>query len=106
LYELFIVDHSGGNVLRVIQIKNVWDTLKQALEKLEAQPLTEEAKDIESLVGLQKNLSQNIIILNWKRLIDNYKEANGNENIRIYSCHAELIKGERKVNLLKNFILS
>lgn len=106
LYELFIVDHSGGNVFRVIQIKNVWDTLKQALEKLESQPLTEETKDIESLIGLQKSLSNNIIILNWKRLIDDYKRIkNCDENIMIYICHAKLSKGERKVELLKKFTL-
>ncbi|MEH2379094.1 MAG: hypothetical protein V7K27_09455 [Nostoc sp.] len=104
-YELFIVEHSRGTVFRVIRIQNVWDTLKQALENLELQPLTEETKDIESLIGLQKDDSKNIIILNWKRLVDDYKERNGNENIMIYSCHAELIKGTRNVNVLKNFSL-
>ena len=96
-YELFIVEHSSGTVSRVIRIKNVWQTLSQSLENLELQYLTEETKNIESLIGLQKDekKNQNVIILNWNRLIDVYK--NKTENIMIYNCHAKLIKGQRKV---------
>ncbi|MBC1236660.1 hypothetical protein [Nostoc sp. 2RC] len=108
-YELFIVEHSKGHVSRVIRIQNVWNTLNQALKKLKLQPLTNENKDIESLIGLQKDSStnENMIILNWKRLIDNYKIKNGNDNIMIYSCNAELIKGQKdvKFNSSKDFRL-
>jgi hypothetical protein len=100
LYELLIIPHSSGNVTRVIRIKNVWGTLTQALENLKLQDLTKSTKDIEYLIGLQKDedKNKNVIILNWKRLIDNYKSKNGDENIMIYSCHAKLIKGQRKVD--------
>ncbi|MEA5516646.1 hypothetical protein [Nodularia sp. UHCC 0506] len=98
-YELFIVLHSSGNVHRVIRIKNVWETLTQTLKSLELQYLTQETKDIESLIGLQKDkkTNQNVIILNWQRLIDSYKTKSRDENIMIYNCYAKLIKGQRKV---------
>lgn len=96
-YELFIVNHSKGSVSRVIRIQNVWDTLKQAFEKLNLQYLTEETENVESLIGLQKEINKNIIILKWKRLIDYYKRKNGNDNIMIYSCEAKLIEWKREV---------
>ena len=103
-YELFIVEHSGGNVDRVIRVKNVWKTLKQAFENLGLQYPTSEIKNIESLIGLQKDSSnENIIILNWKRFVDYYKERSGDENIMIYSCSAVLIKGKPEAELLEIF---
>ena len=95
-YELFIVPHSSGKVDRVIRIKNVWATLTQALENLELQSLTNEIENTESLIGLQQNedKNQNVIILNWQRLIDCYKRKSGDENIMIYSCHAQLIQAQ------------
>lgn len=114
-YELFIVPHLSGHVTEVIRIKNVWDVLKQALGDLRLQHLTEETQDIESLIGLQKDerKHQNVIILNWQRLINTYKRKNGDKNIMIYSCHAQLIqaqgigkdKVEAKAELSTGFIL-
>jgi hypothetical protein len=98
-YELFIVPHLSGNVTRVIRIKNVWETLTQALENLKLQYQTQETENTESLIGLQKDekKNENVIILNWQRLIDSYKRKSGDENIMIYTCKAKLIKGQRKV---------
>lgn len=116
-YELFIVHHSSGNVSRVIRIINVWETLKKALENLNSQPLTKETEYIESLIGLKQALTkqneiQNIIILNWQRLINAYKTNIKDENIMIYTCKAKLIqapkgksKEEAKAELHEGFRL-
>ncbi|MBD2613869.1 hypothetical protein H6G94_21760 [Nostoc punctiforme FACHB-252] len=94
-YELFIVHHSSGNVSRVIRILNVWETLKKALENIKLQYLTEEGTNIESLIGLQEDKQENIIILNWQRLIATYKTKSKDENIMIYSCKAKLIQAPK-----------
>ncbi|MEM7712098.1 MAG: DUF3883 domain-containing protein, partial [Cyanobacteria bacterium P01_A01_bin.68] len=98
-YELLIVNHSGGNVHRVIRIKNVWNTLKNSIREIDLQSLTQETEDVESLIGLQKDSQKydNIIILNWGRLIDAYKSQTETRNINIYPCNAKLIEGERRV---------
>ena len=99
-YELFVVEHSGSAVTRVIRIQNVWDTLQKALAKLDLQYPTSETENIESLIGLQKDNSKNIVILNWHRLIDTYgeKSKDKNKNITFYKCDAQLVSGERSVN--------
>ncbi|MDB9445520.1 hypothetical protein [Anabaena sp. CS-542/02] len=51
------------------------------------------------MIGLQEEKQENIIILNWKRLIDTYRTKSKDENIMIYTCDAKLIqapKGEPK----------
>ncbi|MBD2510109.1 DUF3883 domain-containing protein [Nostoc muscorum FACHB-395] len=91
-YELFIVPHSSGNVSRVIRITNVWGTLQKALENLKLQHLTDETKYIDSLIGLQEEKQENIVIFNWQRLINTYKTQSKDENIMIYTCNAKLIQ--------------
>jgi len=100
LYELLIIEHSGANVTRVIRIQNTWDTLRNALGKLEQQELTSETKEtqrIESLIGLQKDKSKNVIVLNWDRLVDAYHKESNDSNISVYTCNASLVKGKRAV---------
>ena len=104
-YELLIVNHNKGDVSRLIRIQNVWNILNNAIKEINLQSLTQETKDVESLIGLQKDSQKNtnIIILNWGRLIDAYKSKTETENINIYRCKARLIEGERRV---ENFQLS
>ena len=99
-YELFVVEHSGSDVTRVIRIQNAWNTLQKALAKLDLQDLTSETENIETLIGLQKDKSKNVVILNWDRLIDIYGKRSNDENITFYSCNAKLVCEQRSVNPL------
>ena len=98
-YELFVVEHSGGDVKRVIRIQNAWNTLQKALANLkEYEDITSESQNIESLIGLKQEEAKNVVILNWDRLIDIYGKRSNNENIAFYSCNAQLVCGHRSVN--------
>jgi hypothetical protein len=98
-YELFVVEHSGGDVKRVIRIQNAWNTLQKALANLkEYEDITSESQNIESLIGLKQEESKNVVILNWDRLIDIYGNRSDDENITFYSCNAKLVYGQRSVN--------
>jgi hypothetical protein len=98
-YELFVVEHSGSTVTRVIRIQNVWDTLQKALANLKAnEDITSESPNIESLIGLQKDNSKNVVILNWDKLIHIYGKRSNDENITFYRCNAKLDYGQRSVN--------
>ncbi len=67
---------------------------------MDLQDLTSETENIESLFGLQKDKSKNVVILNWDRLIDIYGKRSNDENITFYSCNAKLVCGQRSVNPL------
>jgi hypothetical protein len=105
-YELLIVEHSGSDVSKVIRIQNAWDTLQNALAKLDSENLTAEtilSKNIESLIGLQqdnlqKGKPKNVVVVNWDRLVNIYGQGSNDENITFYSCNAQLVYGQRSVN--------
>jgi hypothetical protein len=105
-YELLIVEHSGSDVSKVIRIQNAWDTLQNALAKLDSENLTAEtilSKNIESLIGLQQDNLQkgnpkNVVVVNWDRLVNIYGQGSNDENITFYSCNAQLVYGQRSVN--------
>ena len=105
-YELLIVEHSGSDVSKVIRIQNAWDTLQNALAKLDSENLTAEtilSKNIESLIGLQQDNLQkgnpkNVVVVNWDRLVNIYGQGSNDENITFYSCNAKLVYGQRSVN--------
>ena len=105
-YELLIVEHSGSDVSKVIRIQNAWDTLQNALAKLDSGNLTVEtilSKNIESLIGLQqdnlqKGKPKNVVVVNWDRLVNIYGQGSNDENITFYSCNAQLVYGQRSVN--------
>lgn len=102
-YEMLIVHHDGGTVIKVFRVKQVWNTLMLALKNLKTLKPTQARKDSdnnhEALLGFQQedDSGNNIVILNWKRFIQEYESVDSYKNIESYFLQAQLIEGEREV---------